>query len=199
MMNAECRMKDGGSGAGLPCRARSRSSFCIHHSAFCISSPAFTLIELIVVMLILSVLFAMAAPSLSGFGAGRAAAQTASQVLTLSRWAREQAITEGRPYRLCFDSTNQLYWVMVSNGSTFQRIGTEFGRDFTVPDGVSLTLDAPQEGGLAYLEFLPSGRSQPARVRVVSKDGQSTYLASLSATEPLRALTPQERQEAGLQ
>src|SRR5688572_1587989 len=97
MMNAECRMKDGEAGARSARRIGRHSPLSIHHSAFSISArPAFTLLELIVVLLVLSVLFAMAAPSFSGFGAGRAAHQTASQIVTLARWAREQAVTEGR-------------------------------------------------------------------------------------------------------
>ena len=200
MMNAECRMKDRTAGAGHP--PLRRPSFCIHHSSFCIRSVCirrgFTLMELVVVMLILSVLFAMVAPSLGGFGAGRKAAQTASQILTLSRWAREQAITEGRTYRLVFDPANQLYQAMAANGPVFEPTGTDFGRPFSIPDGVEVTVEASQSDGTTYLEFLPSGRSQPARVRVVSKNGQETVLATLSATEPLRAVTAEEQQEAGL-
>jgi type II secretion system protein H len=190
-------MKDRTAGAGKPFRRR--SSFCVHHSAFCIpSSPGFTLMELVVVMLIMSVLFAMVAPSLGGFGAGRKAAQAASQILTLSRWAREQAITEGRTYRLVFEPVEQVYYVMAANGPVFERVGTDFGRPFSIPDGVEVTVEAPQLDGKSYLEFLPSGRSQPARVRVVSKNGQQTDLATLSATEPLRVVTVEEQQEAGL-
>jgi len=158
----------------------------------------FTLLELIVVMLVLSVLFAMVAPSLSGFGAGRAAEQTASQIVTLSRWARAQAITEGRAYRLDFDPANRVYFVTAATGAGFERVGVDFGRDFSIPDGVTLAFDALQAGGLTYLEFLPTGRSQPAAIRVVAKDGQVTELASLSATEPLKVLTPEERQEVAL-
>ena len=160
--------------------------------------PGFTLLELIVVMLVLSVLFAMAAPSLSGFGAGREAEQTASQIVTLARWARGQAITEGRVYRLNFDTTNRGYFVTAANGSMFERAGTDFGKDFLVPDGVTVAFELPQVGGLPYLEFLPSGRSQPGRVRVTAKDGQTTELASLSATEPIRVVTAAELQEAGI-
>src|SRR3982751_5148497 len=126
MMNAECRMENISPGA-MPPRAPGRSRSCIHHSAFCIHSRprsrsrGFTLLELIVVLLVLSVLFAMAAPSMSGFGAGRAAKQTASQIVSLSRWARERAISEGRTYRLNFDTANQVYFVTAANGAMFER------------------------------------------------------------------------------
>ena len=196
MMNAECRIEDGnGGGAGMR-RTCLRSPFCIHHSAFCIRRSGFTLLELIVVLLVLSVLFAMAAPSMSGFGAGRAAKQTASQIVSLSRWAREQAISEGRTYRLNFDAANQVYFVTAANGAMFEREPVEFGRNFTVPDGVVLTFETPQVAGMPCLEFLPSGRSQPGRIRIVSRDGEATELACLSATEPLRVVSADELREA---
>src|SRR2546428_7569496 len=130
----------------------------------------FTLLELIVVMLVLSVLFAMVAPSLSGFGAGRAAEQTASQIVTLSRWAREQAITEGRSYRLDFDPSNPIYFVTAATGAGFQRVGVDFGRDFTIPDGVTLAFDAPQAGRLTDPQFLPPGRSQAPAIPGLAQD-----------------------------
>jgi len=140
----------------------------------------------------------MAAPAMSGFGAGRAAEQTASQIVTLSRWAREQAISEGRTHRLNFDSQGEGYWVTAANGPVFERLSVDLGRDFTIPTGVTLALGAPQVGGITYLEFLPTGRCQPGRVRVVARDGEVTELATLSATEPLRVVTPQELAEVGL-
>lgn len=206
MQNAECRMKDTKAGARLSSRAGFRSPFSIQHSSFSISCPrsafcirpGFTLLELIVVLLVLSILFAMAAPSFSGFGAGQAAHRTASQIVTLARWAREQAVTEGRPYRLNFDPVNGIYYVTAANGAVFENVRVDLGRPFSVPEGVTLTFDAPQVGGLSYLEFLPTGRVQPARVRIVSRDDQPIELAALSATEPLRVLTAEEVQEAGL-
>jgi prepilin-type N-terminal cleavage/methylation domain-containing protein len=197
MMNAECRMKDRGGGAGR--RPRRLPPFSILHSPFCVSSRAFTLLELIVVMLVLAVLFAMAAPAMSGFGAGRAAKQTAPQIVSLARWAREQAISEGRTYRLNFDPANQGYFVTTAYGATFERVPVEFGRNFTVPEGVALTFETPQVGGVPCIDFLPSGRSQPGHVRITSRDGDVTDLACLSATEPLRVVTVDEMREAAQQ
>ena len=51
MMNAECRMKDSGARGITSRRLRCGSSFCIHHSAFCIRRRCgFTLLELLVAM-----------------------------------------------------------------------------------------------------------------------------------------------------
>jgi prepilin-type N-terminal cleavage/methylation domain-containing protein len=193
-------MENEGTGTELP-RARRHSPFCIHHSAFRIRRGAFTLLELIVVLLVLSILFAMAAPSMSGFGAGRAASQTASQIVSLARWAREQAVSEGRTYRLNFLATNAdgpVYFVTAADGAIFDRIPVEFGRNFSVPEGVAVEFDTPQVGGVPSLDFFASGRCEPGHIRIASRDGAVTDLACLSATEPLRVVTADELREATL-
>ena len=145
-------------------------------------------------MLVLSVVLAMVAPSLSGFGAAREAEFAGAQVMTLSRWAREQAITEGRVYRLNFNPSAGVYWVTAQRGGVFERVDSDFGRDFPLPDGVLMQWDAPQDGGAHCIDFHPSGRAQPARIHVTSRDGQVTVIGNRTATELLRVMTPQEAQ-----
>ena len=152
----------------------------------------FTLLELVLVMLILSTLLAMVAPSLSGFGAGRDAEFAGAQVMTLSRWAREQAISDGRVYRLNFEPSSQSYWVTAQVGGVFQDVQDDFGRVFTLPEGVVMTWDAPQEAGCHVVDFYPTGRGQPVRIQVTARDGHVTFIGNRTATEMLRVLTAQE-------
>ena len=147
-------------------------------------------------MLILTVMLAMVAPSLSGFGRGRQAEQAAANVLSLARWARDQAVMEGRVYRLNFNPAEGTYWVTAdAGGGTFETLAVEFGRVFMLPDDVTATFEAPTESGFAYAQFLPSGRSLPVRIHILTSDGHEITLASLSATEPLKVLTPEDLQE----
>ena len=152
----------------------------------------FTLLELVLVMLVLTVVLAMVAPSLSGFGAGRDAEYAGAQLMTLSRWAREQAISEGRVYRLNFDPSKQVYWVTGRVGGTFQPVQDEFGSDKYLPDGVEMAWTAPQENGAYVIDFDPSGRATPVRIQVRARTGQVTIIGNRTATEMLRVLTPQE-------
>jgi type II secretion system protein H len=195
MLNDECRTNDGAAGTAPAFCMEVSSSFRARHSPF--STPSrrrrgFTLLELVLVMVIIAVVLAMVAPSLSGFSAARDADYTASQVISVSRWAREQAISEGRVYRLNFNPSTQEYFVTAQVGGTFQRPPVEFGQVFTVPEGVVMAWEAPTDGGVAVIDFFPSGRSQPARIEVVARNGQVTSIASRSATEPLKVLTPEE-------
>lgn len=192
MTNDERRMEN-----RKAARRGSRSLFRIRHSSFRIRSRrirsrAFTLLELVLVMLVLSVVLAMVAPSLTGFGVGREAEFAGAQVMTLSRWAREQAISEGRVYRLNFNPATNAYWVSAQVGGVFERLADEFGQDFSLPDGVGMQWDAPQENGAYCVDFHPSGRAQPVRIAVTARDGQVTYIGNRSATEMLRVLSPEE-------
>jgi type II secretory pathway pseudopilin PulG len=174
-------------------RTRRRRSFRNPQSAIR-NSPAFTLLELVLVMLVLSVVLAMVAPSLSGFGAGREAEFAGAQVMTLSRWAREQAITDGRVYRLNFNPSGNVYFVTAQVGGVFERVNSDWGQDFFLPDGVQMQWDAPQEAGAYCIDFHPSGRAQPVRIQLTSRDGQVTIIGNRTATEMLHVMTPQEAQ-----
>ena len=155
----------------------------------------FTLLELVVVMLILTVMLAMVAPSLSGFGRGRQAEQAAANILALARWAREQAISDGRVYRLNFSPQDQTYWVTAAAGGGYETLAVDFGRPFTLPDGVTATFESPSEGSNAVVEFMPTGRTQAVRIHVLTVDGRQFDLGNMSATEPLKVLSPEDQQE----
>ena len=51
----------------------------------------FTLVELILVLMVLTVMVSIVAPSLRGFGVGRQSSDAATQILSLAQWARAQA------------------------------------------------------------------------------------------------------------
>ena len=193
MQNDECRMmtREKVLKRGIAFRTCRPSSFCILHSSFCIRR-GFTLLELIAVMMVLAILLAMVAPSLGGFGAGRKADEAAANLVSLSRWARDQAVAEGRPYRVNFDAANRVYYVTAAVGGAWQSPPVEFGRPFTLPDNVAIEWKGPQEGGAYYAEFYPTGRCEPVQIKVIAQDGQWIHLACLSAAEPLKVVTPQE-------
>src|SRR3954468_13304020 len=184
MTNDECR-KNGGGGASAA------SAPVIRHSTFS-GRRAFTLLELVLVMLVMAVVLAMVAPSMSGFGAGREAEYAGAQIVTLCQWAHEQSVTEGKTYRLNFDRARNAYQVTVQVGGVYQKINNDFGQLFTVPDGVTMEWDAPQESGLYYVDFHPSGRAQPVKIRVTARTGQVTLIGNRTATELPHVMTQEE-------
>ena len=151
---------------------------------------AFTLLELVLVMAILCIAMGMAAPSLRGFGRGRGAGDAAAQLVALGGWARTQAISHGLVYRLNLDPAARTYWltVQVEGDSAFELLGEEFGRTFAAPEGVAIDWDAPERPDGRYVEFHPSGRTEPAAIQLTDAEGVVTEVACLSATETFRAV-----------
>jgi prepilin-type N-terminal cleavage/methylation domain-containing protein len=102
-------------------------------------SSAFTLIELVLVMVIVAILVGVIAPSLRGFMLGRNTVNTATQIMALAGYARTEAISEGRTYRLNFDQQSGKFWLTDDHGDgTYQAPTSEEGREFQVPTGVKM-------------------------------------------------------------
>ncbi len=70
---------------------------------------AFTLVELLLVMTILTCVIAVAMPTLAHFFRGRDLDAEARQMLALTRYAQSRAISEGVPMLLWFDPRQQTY------------------------------------------------------------------------------------------
>src|SRR5258708_3608973 len=72
-------------------------------------SRAFTLIELILVMALLSIVLAVSAPALSGFFRGRTVDAAARRLVSLIRYGQSRAVSEGVPIILWIDARRGTY------------------------------------------------------------------------------------------
>src|SRR6184192_239420 len=81
------------------------SSFVIPHSSFAPLS-AFTLIELILVMTILTIAISVTAPALANFFRGRSLDSEARRLLALTRQGQSRAVSEGLPMELWIDASH---------------------------------------------------------------------------------------------
>jgi len=70
---------------------------------------AFTLLELLLVLALLAMAVAMAAPSLSRFFHGRALDSEARRMLALTRYAQSRAVSEGIPMVMWFNPNERTY------------------------------------------------------------------------------------------
>ena len=144
----------------------------------------FTMLELVLVMLIACTVLAMAAPALRGFFASRRTDDAGAQVLSLVQFARSQAAAEGRVYRLNLELREGAYWLTAQTGTSFDRLGTEFGRTFTLPQGTVAELQAAETAlDRSYVSFYPTGLTEASVIRLTGAQGRVVEVACQSPTE----------------
>lgn len=145
---------------------------------------AFTLIELIMVLIILTVIAAIVAPSIRAFASGRDKTNLATMFISLADYARTQAASEGKTYRLNLDPSQHTVWLTVQDGATYSSpTAGGFGDKFTSSDALTITTDIqPQQDGY-YVAFTPGGRCDPARIWITDKDNRTVEVEAASATE----------------
>jgi len=148
------------------------------------SRRGLTLLELILVMVILSTVLAMAAPSLRGFFASRRGDDAAAQILALTQFARSQAISEGLIYRLNFDTRERTCWLTVQKAGTFERLETGFGKAYSVPKDLVIMLEGiEQEDRDVFVQFTPYGTVTAATIRLIDRRGRALEIACPTVTE----------------
>ena len=154
----------------------------------------FTLLELILVMVIISTVLAMAAPSLRGFFSSRKTHDAAANILSLIRFARSQAITEGHTYRLNFDSDKGIYWLTSNEEGAFDMLNNEFGREFLLPDDTTVELEKEDDkkGAEKYISFFPQGRAETGTITLTDRSGDEIEITSPSPAEEYRILESEE-------
>ncbi len=156
---------------------------------------AFTLMELLLVMVILVLVTALVAPRLGGISPAHSANDTARRMLALSQYGQSQAIAEGRIYRLNFDTGKLQFWLTAQSGAEYKapsRVG--YHDPVTAGEGVArMSVDVPPQQDGYYVQFLPSGRTDPIKVTLTDIRGHSLVVACETPTESFRILEGEQR------
>jgi prepilin-type N-terminal cleavage/methylation domain-containing protein len=174
----------------------------------------FTLLELVLVMMIITITLAIAAPSMRGFVVGRAADSAATELLATLRYARRQAITEGRIYRLMVHEPEpnkyqllRLAWdpsrmmpvpgqpSVTSTGQgelNFVELGVPIGQPVKMPDNTDLEMIRADRSGVDYIDFYPGGRVDAAEFQIKGPRGEPLRIVCDSPTEGYRLVTAEE-------
>lgn len=155
----------------------------------------FTLMELLLVLVVISVVLAISAPSLRGFFASRQTADAATTVLALTKSARSEAVTQGRTCRLNLNASTGEFWVTVQEAGAFVPAGFPLGQRFRVPEGAALAMHGSSGSSAPaapYVQFYPGGRSDVATIEIRGKRDDVFLVTCPSATEPFRVISPSE-------
>jgi prepilin-type N-terminal cleavage/methylation domain-containing protein len=159
-----------------------------HKRQLC-GNRGFTLLELILVMVILSTVLAMAAPSLRGFFGSRKTHDEAAQLLALTQFARSQAISEGITYRLNFDTKDRTYWLTSQRAGAFEKLKTEFGYVFTFPNDITVELeDVEKDNNKMFFAFTPQGTVTAGTIRLIDRRGLVLEITCPTVTESFSIL-----------
>jgi prepilin-type N-terminal cleavage/methylation domain-containing protein len=152
---------------------------------------AFTLLELILVMVIICTALAMAAPSLNGWARGTKMRNAVDQFVAMTQFARTQAISTATVHRLQVDGPARAYYVLVQDGEQFVPLNTEMGRQFPLPEEFSLKLTDLGGATRDYIDFYPTGRTEPGTVEITSTlNNDVMVIRCPSPTEAFRLVQP---------
>jgi len=139
---------------------------------------AFTLVEILVVIIVVGILIALAAPNFSKGYSRFQLNKTADDLLSASRWAQAMAIGQERIYALSLTSDHRSYKLVrvksgVENDShdSFEAVNGPLGRMHTIPDPIRLSTQDDR------IEFYPDGTIDPGTIQLASAD-QKTVLSS---------------------
>lgn len=148
---------------------------------------AFTLVELVMVLVVIGVALAVAAPSLGGWRRGQRLNTAGDEFLAVARHGRAMAIADSRLHRLYVDPASGRYWLMTQVGHEYVNLGTGMGRVFAVPDRCSIAMvDPANRMPLEFVQFYPTGRMHPpASVVITGEDGDTYAFETPSAVEGL--------------
>jgi len=150
----------------------------------------FTLLELIVVLVLISAVLALAAPSLRRFARARGTTDAATHLLALAHLARSQAVTQAQVWRLNIDPEAFTYWLTVQQAGAFVQPQREYGRLFRFPDGVSVAVEGSETAdGMPCVQFYPDGRSDPATIELADAEGRTLQVTCPSVSDRFRIVS----------
>lgn len=139
-----------------------------------IRDHGFTLLELLIVVLVITLVLAVSYPSLSRGSASIRLRTTGRDVLNTFRYAREKAVTEQIGMKITVDREKQI--LVLSN---FLGDGS---RIYTMPEDVKIHRmalgDAEVPEGPVIVRFLPNGSSDP--IEVLLKSDAGSFLRIIS-------------------
>ncbi len=119
---------------------------------------AFTLVELIVVMTLMAVAFALVAPSLGQFFRGRNLHSEADRLLALVKYGQSRAVTEGMPMVLWVDVKSGRYGVQ-ADSTYLERDPNAEQCDVAEKLQLEVQLPSPQPNGTQWWQIMstPTG------------------------------------------
>ncbi len=144
---------------------------------------AFTLLELILVMVILSTSLALVLPRFGGVVSRQRLRASARRILAVCGRARQEACAFALRYRVVFDQEEEQYWVEVEaepleEPGGFRVVASAWGAHTQLSQGIGIEsvefeeeelTEARADASPPYIEFRPDGTADAATVELVTE------------------------------
>ena len=153
------------------------------------SDGGFTLMELMVVLVIFSIVTAIALPGLNKFLRSIELSGTVDRMATSLRVIRQRAVTENNNYVAVLGAHDNIDW-RDDDDNDGVKDGTEkFGENMPIPSWVTVTNDPGNTFASDTLTFAPNGSASQSGTLIFSNaDG---YQKTLSVIRPTGMVTAQ--------
>ncbi len=151
----------------------------------------FTLIELILVLIIISIAFAIVAPAVGNRLGGNDSKRTAAQLRTTLELLRLRALTEGKEQRLIIDPEDNQYW-QESGRQIVARDDSgdapDHGDEQITPSDGDVQLSATslwvREEGQVEFRFYPDGTNSGGEI-TIEQQRETNVIAYIITLNPL--------------
>ena len=136
--------------------------------------------ELVLVLMLITIAMAIAAPSLRNFWKGNRVKDAGDQLAYITRLARTQAISDGAIYRLGIDPNGDGYALYKQQAEGFVLIPSN---NFALPEETHVEVTKSDGSGADHIDFYPNGRTEPASIRLSAVGYNDIILTCPSPTE----------------
>jgi len=150
---------------------------------------AFTLVELLAVLVLIAMMCALAAPALSHFMRGRTQDSEVQRFLALTHYGQSRAVSEGVPMLLWIDPQTGTYGLQQETGYTdgdTKALEYEVGKDLQINVVKALNVARPAHTmrNQPAIRFMPDGAADAASVTgvTIQEDHDKPVLIAKSAS-----------------
>jgi prepilin-type N-terminal cleavage/methylation domain-containing protein len=166
-------------------RARSAAARSREHDFR--SRRAFTLFELVLVMVIITTVLAIISPSLRRFAHGASMRNVSTDFVAMCQLARTQAISTARVHRLVIDTNTAQCKILVEDADQFVPPEKNFGK-VEIPQDYKISLTKADGTNTPYIDFFPTGRTEAARIVITADDGEQAVIECPTPSETFRVV-----------
>ncbi len=132
-------------------------------------ASGFSMMEIMLVLVIISILTTISMPALQGFAASRRLKSAAQKIVDTFTYARDMAITERHTHLVVFDLTGNRYWLASSETFNTQNPLASAGRRANTPNTNNQQAPVSRTGGvMGVTQSLTEGVSIPSMTTTFS-------------------------------